>query len=355
MKTLSASAFTILTLAVAAALLVGAALTPHDPYYRWQELETKFSRKGDWIFERLHFDPAPIDVALIGTSRTANGISGPDVEEAFCEATGRRLRVVNLGYAGLGRDIEYAIAKEAAASKKPRLLLVEVNEFELRTQHESFIVVAEPIDLLAAPLLVNSSYVSNLGRLPGRQLSLFIKTLAGTPNVRKTFDPATYDPRADDRTRAYTMLDGTKRSRFVRVPKKELEKELRARRRDKKNAELPRALEPLGYNVARHYLNRIERIATIHGGSVQYVFLPAYKDPAMPEDNRRKLGIEGPIIDLGGPVALKSELWRDATHTNAWGSIEQSERLGRELARAYPDLGVAGCDPTTLDSAGGRR
>jgi hypothetical protein len=345
MKALHPSVFTISTLAIAAALLVCAALTPHDPYYRWQELETKFSRKGDWIYERLHFDPTPIDVALIGTSRTANGISGPDVEKAFCEATGRRIQVVNLGYAGIGRDIEYVIAKEAAFAKKPRLLLVELNEFEFRNQHESFIVIANPIDVLAAPIFVNSSYISNVGRLPGRQLSLFFKTRLRTPNVRETFDRAAYNPRADDRTRAYTMLDGTMRSRFVRVPADELEKELRTRRREKKKAELPRALEPIGHNVARHYLKGIEKLARAHGGAVQYLFLPAYMDPAMPESVRRQLDVEGPIIDLGGSLALKSEFWRDATHTNAWGSMAQSKRLGQELARAHPGLGVEGCAP----------
>jgi hypothetical protein len=347
MKTLSPTTFSIATLAATALLLVGAVIAPHNPYFRWQELETKFSRKGDWIYERLHFDDTPIDVALIGTSRTAAGISGPDIERAYCETVGRRIRVVNLGFPGVGRNLQYAIAKEAVAAKKPRLLLVEVNEHEQRVSHESFIVAADSVDILTAPI-ANRNFIADVGRLPGRQLSLFYKTVAGAPNVTRGFDPSAYEGADNDQTRVLRMIDGTLRSRFVQSNDKDFAGDLRAHRRDKKKAKISKSLESIGYAAVRHYLRRIELLARNVGGDVQYVFIPAFEDPAMPKSVFRQLDIEGPVIDLGGPVAMNRKLWRDATHTNAWGSIQQSLRLGRELARAHPRLGVVGCDPATL-------
>ncbi len=350
-KILAPAKFVLLTLAVTLALLVGAVMTPHDPYYRWQELQTQFSRKGDWIYERLHFDPTRLDIALVGTSRTANGFSGPEVERAYCVATGRRVRVANFGYAGTGRNIEYVIAKEVVRTKHPALVLAELNEVELRRQHESFIVVAEPLDVLTAPPIINALYVADIGRLPGRQLSLFVKTLFKTPNVRPSFDPAAYEGPDMDRSQALKMLDGTLRSRFVRVPEKVLEKDLRARRRDQSDIRLPKPLQPLEHHVARHYLRAIERLVAAGGGSLQYVFIPAYKEPTLPPRVLNQLAIDGAVIDLGGAIAFEKEKWRDATHTNAWGSLEQSRRLGGELARAHPMLGEATCDPGQLGAA----
>ena len=62
-----------------AALLAGiaAAMLPDNEYQRFASLENTIQNRMRWIYERIHYDPAPIDVAFLGPSRSGAAISGP--------------------------------------------------------------------------------------------------------------------------------------------------------------------------------------------------------------------------------------------------------------------------------------
>ena len=123
----------LFSILVALGVLLGATITmPHDRYHRFQSVDFVTTQKADWIYERLHFDPTPIDVALIGTSRMGASLSSPQIEQHYCEATGRRIRIANLSMPATGRNMHYAIAKELFRTKQPALTVVEVNEVEAR-------------------------------------------------------------------------------------------------------------------------------------------------------------------------------------------------------------------------------
>jgi hypothetical protein len=314
-------------------------VAPKDRYYRWQEHHSGTTRKADWIYERLHFDAAPIDVALIGTSRMAGGLSGPDIERAYCAATGRRIRIANLAIPETGRNMHYVLAKEAARAKAPALFVVELNEFEARRPHNGFVTLADIADVLSAPAVVNANYLSDLARLPGRETHLWLASLLGRGAVRPHFDPAAYQGSDLDRSRALPLLDGRVMSRFAAAPRAALDADFAARA----PAPLPAALRPLEHRYARLYLRRIEALAGQAGGDVVYAFLPAWRWPALPDGVLRSLAIERPVIDLGGPIAADAAKWLDGAHVNAWGAIEQSARFAEALARLRPDLGRPGC------------
>ena len=62
-------------LAVAGLVLaVLAAALPHDPYIRYQTTKGTIYERTRFQYERLHFDPTPIDIVFIGSSRTAGGV-----------------------------------------------------------------------------------------------------------------------------------------------------------------------------------------------------------------------------------------------------------------------------------------
>ena len=64
--------------------LVGMVLLPHAPYIRWQAVKTEaFARLG-WMYERVHYDATPLDVAFLGTSHTLNGV---DAAASPCATT----------------------------------------------------------------------------------------------------------------------------------------------------------------------------------------------------------------------------------------------------------------------------
>lgn len=342
-RRLSPLAFFVALGVAFAAVFSLAVLLPHDPYYRFQAHSSGTTRKADWIYERLHFDPTPVDVALIGTSRTAGGISARIVEDEFCRRTGRRIHVANLGIPETGRNMHYAIAKEAARAKSPALYIVEINEIEARKPHHGFIVLADAGDILAAPLAVNLNYLSDIARLPGRQASLFLETLARRPAVRADFDETAYAGPYLDRTEKIELLDGRAIDKRVARTREELD----AAHQTRMAAEapihtLPAPLRRLEYRFSRRYLRAIESLAGRKGADVAYAYFPAWRAPAAPDALLEELQIGLLKFDLGGPGAEDPALWFDATHWNARGAEIASLRLGIELALSSAWLGRPG-------------
>jgi hypothetical protein len=349
-RRLSPTAF-LFALAAAMLAVAGAAiLLPHDRYYRYQGHDSGTTRKADWIFERLHFDPTPVDVALIGTSRTAGGLSEAVIEAEYCRRAGRRIHVANLGLPETGRNLQYEIAKEALRTKGPELIVVEINEFETRKPHRSFIVLADAADVIAAPALVNVNFLADIVRLPGRQAELFLQTIFRAPPVRRAFDPEAYQGPHFDRTGSLVLLDGRVVDKDVRPPRAALDAQHERRVAEAAPARiLAGPLHALEFRFSRRYLRAIEVAAGRSGARAAYAYLPAYRAPAPPKSLLDDLDIAEITFDLGGEAAGNPDLWFDATHWNAEGARIASERFGVMLARRSPALGAPGPCPLSAN------
>lgn len=331
-------------------LLSASIMLPHNKYYRYQQYDNVTTRKADWIFERLHFDSTPVDVALIGTSRMAGGLSGPLIEREYCLSTGRSVHVANLAIPATGRNLHYAIAKEAASAKKPSLFVLEVNDVETRRPHPAFVYLADAKDILKAPILINLNYVMDILRLPGRQAILFVETLTGSPRLKTKFNIENYAGPNLDLTEVVISVDGEISSRNVRRSSSEMSV-LRQQRLAGMSPKyiLPKALRRYEYKFARYYLKNIKMLAAQTNAAVTYAYLPAYGAPAFPDYIRQELGIEKLDFNLGGEVADDPALWLDATHLNADGAHETSVRFANLLVQYYPKLGLAGCAEESKD------
>src|ERR1700683_698044 len=108
--------FTILAaLAVAIVLCAAVCLLPENDYQKWQ-LQDPDGRLR-WIYERIHFDPTPIDVDIVGPSRAQLGLSAAAIEQDLAQR-GKRVNVANFAMLGSGRDLQWAIL--ASYSKRNR-------------------------------------------------------------------------------------------------------------------------------------------------------------------------------------------------------------------------------------------
>ena len=154
---------------VAVAALAGSLAIPHDPYIRWQDMRSEAWARLGWIYERIHFDETPVDIAFIGTSHTMNGVDGAAVRAALAAAGGTCRHVVNLAFPSYGRNMHWLIARELLEHRKVGTLVLEVFENESRKAHPFFNAVADVSDVLQAPLLINLNYLSDLAQLPARQ------------------------------------------------------------------------------------------------------------------------------------------------------------------------------------------
>lgn len=322
------AAFTVAT-------IVGICVLPHDRHVRFNSLDHVHVVKAGWIYERIHFDRTPIDVAFIGTSRTLYGVNSRSVEESAARDGGRPLRVVNFGMHHLGRGMHYLIARELLRNRKIRLLVVEVQETETRAQHPAFYRLGDVSDVVGAPLVINTNYFSDLAQLPLRQLALFIRTLW----------PALYGdvPGFDLREYAGANWDDTEQGRgSLRHPATDLtprkaihtEEELQqqrheAERRDAAKFALPAALRSLETRTTLIYLDKLTQVAREAGVPIQFIYLPSYGALPIPQfaDVYRD---HGPTW-FAGEVFARTENWLDVNHLNQYGAGMLSEWIGRQL------------------------
>lgn len=337
----TARLFGIGLLAALATLAVMVAL-PHDRYIRWQDERTEAYARLGWAYERIHFDPTPLDIALVGTSHTMNGLDGLAVAQSLA-ATGARgpdgrcLTVTNLAIPAYGRNLHWAIVKELLGARKPRAIVLEVFENETRKAHPVFSHVADSADLLGAPVLFNQNYLADLIRLPYRQAKLWAESLSPeTFGLKRRFSPADYDGSTVDNTRVVNAGGQALTPPLTQVySAAELEQWGAMTRATKRLNILPKAFENYEYAVPQRYLPGIFAMAQARGVPVLLLYLPNYGQTSLPLDTSYFRGRR--LLTMPDILAHK-EWWHDPAHLNAAGAAQASARLGQLLA----STGIAG-------------
>ncbi|AYO77204.1 hypothetical protein [Sphingobium yanoikuyae] len=185
------------------------AMLPFSPYIAWQQSAGTQMFHSRWIFERLHHDPTPIDVALIGSSKIEAGISPTVMEEALEAKLGYRPHVANLAIVMPGRDFADKIMEELLATHPEVRLVVLSNDGDVTNSHPMFRQTARLGELLEAPLLVNLQYGTNLLAWPYRAIANFAQQRRPQWfGVASAFAPSHYEGCALDRTLGYRLASG---------------------------------------------------------------------------------------------------------------------------------------------------
>jgi hypothetical protein len=329
--------FLIALVAVMFALLVASGL-PHDRYAQFRSITDTAVVKTGWIYERIHFDPLPIDVVFIGTSHAVFGIDSEEVERTCRDAGGRTCASVNFALQNLGRNLHWLLAREVMKTRKPRLLVVEVQETEFRTLHPAFAYLADASDLISAPLVINTSFFPDLARLPLRQITLFIQSQV--PSLfggRTEFVPAFYrgphwnDTLSEIGSLEHPIANPRPRTRVISVKELEIERS-RVESDVDTNLHLPARLRPLEYRANLLYLGKMLNLARENGVEVRFLYIPTYHGPETPafSDFYKKFA---PIWFMPREIIDHHELWNDVGHLNHAGATALSEWLGAKIAK----------------------
>jgi hypothetical protein len=352
MTMLSVSRNIFLGVVTSIAALVCMVLLPHDRFIRFQDMRVEAYARLGWIYERIHFDPTPIDVAFIGTSHTLTGVDAAAaahvIEEIGKQSNSgvRSAHLTNLAFPNYGRNMHWIIARELLENRQVGMLVLEIFENETRKPHPLFVYPAEVSDIIDAPLLVNLNYFHDMARLPFRQLSLFIKTLWPEQfGLKQRFDPAHYGGETVDNTRL-VQING---QAITSIRNKRMEPDAlvsaASQRRSGKNLHMMgRNLEELEYRFPRYYVSKILALADRKHVPVIFLYLPAYGQVDYPFDTKLYDG-KGKIITVND-ILRKTENWADLDHLNLFGAAELSARLGAVLAHDVLNLTVgAESDP----------
>jgi hypothetical protein len=319
----------VLGAALGVALLLNAAvcLLPENDYQRWRLADESMGGRLRWIYERIHFDPKPIDIAIVGPSRAQLGLSAASVEQQLAQR-GKHANVVNFALAGDGRDIQWAILDELFKAKSPKVVVLEVEDEPYPLGHFAFrhVAPAEAIVFPPTPFLHN--YLYNLAYLPIRKLMLFGANLfPDLFGVSKQFDPAQYARNRTDFSSSFIGEFGKLIDMEHPVPRATLLAEPRV---PFPNTLMARAFTRLNGGEDHLYIEKIAREAKAHGAQLMFVYLPTFEGPQTISD-LDFLKQFGPVLN-DGDLAPHDELFENWSHLNHAGAMKASARLADAIA-----------------------
>jgi hypothetical protein len=315
--------FGVLCAAVAVALVLDAAvlLLPQSDYQRWQLLNNSLDGRVRWIYERIHFDPRPIDVAIFGPSRAQLGLSAAAAEDELARR-GKHANVVNFALEGSVRNTQWAIVDELFRAKSPKVIVLEVDDRPYPFGHFAFRSIAPADAIVFPPTPFLHNYLYDLAYLPTRQLTLFGADLF--PNLfglTKQFDPERYASRRTDYSTSFAefgklvdMEHPVPRAKLLAEPREPVPRTLVAR-----------ALTRINGGEDHLYLRKIAEEAKAHGTQLMFIFLPIFNGPQTISD-LEFLKQYGPVLNYGD-LGQQDELYENWSHLNHAGAMAASSRL----------------------------
>ena len=315
---------------VAGLSAVGAACLPDIPYQRFQFLPVLCQRLA-WIYERIHYDPKPIDVAILGPSKTFTGVSGSEVEKRL-SVLGKPARVANLSLVYQGRNAQWAILDELYKVKSPRILIVPIDEKTEPWGHPWFMYFAPSAAIAFPPSIFLHDYLPDVSFLPYRQMELFAASLF--PNLfgfRRTFDPVHYATIRYDFTTNSRGLCGEVVHTEREIPAAELRADHEEFKKLLHPTRLPRALVPFVDADDRVYFDKIARLAVAHGSKLLFVYIPDFDSGKLDEKIQKNYLRYGAVLDFSD-LASRNTLFMHWAHLNHAGAMIVSDRIAAAVA-----------------------
>ncbi len=338
--------FTILFVAVLTA--VAACFLPDDPYQRWQLLDGTIHADARWIYERLEFDPKPIDVLVVGQSRTEIGVNAPRLSAALAAAH-LPSQVVNASLAEHGRNMSDVIVREVLRTKHPKLIIIGVIEKPSRIGHPAFKYLAPAADVVNPGYLADFNYFEDLIYLPYRQIRLFFADVApGLGGLTKTFDPRQYRGSSIVATGSLHL-----RNDDTPASAKELRDGVRQLEAGMHPPLLPERYADLEFGDERSSVRDIATLARARGIKVAFLYVPYYT---------AKPTIQGQAFyEQFGPIwnadylASHAEWYFDYAHLTRTGGDHLTDWLTRcvvaELSPGSPGGATTTTAPSSRDPA----
>ncbi|MBW8812425.1 MAG: hypothetical protein JF588_03275 [Caulobacterales bacterium] len=332
MRPLHAFRKTLAILGVALAVAVGLSLLPENPYQRWKLLAGTIHARSQWIYERSHFDPQPVDVVFLGPSRIGAGVDAPRLGAALA-ARGLPSNVVNFSLPEAGRNINWIIFRELMQTKRPKLVVIGVMEKPSRFGHSTYKFLAPRADIVNPGYPTDFNYLSDLVYLPYRQAELFVADLApGVLGPTKTFDPAHYRGHTVNTTGDVVLPGGGIKHASYPATMSELMRGV-----NKWNAGivppiLPRKYADYEFGDERYYIRKIVTLAHARGAQVTFLFLPYYTG-ATELQEQDFYDQFGPTWNAGF-VADHSEMFADYGHLTSPAADDLTDWLVAPVAEA---------------------
>jgi hypothetical protein len=307
---------------LAFALDVGVCLLPENAYQRWQLLDGTIYGGLRGRYERIHFDPRPVDIAILGASRTALALSSAMIEERL-RSNGRPASVANFALEGSGRNLSWAIVDELYKSKAPKVIVLGIDTAPYPYGHPAFKYVAPANAIAFPPEPLLHDFFYDVAYLPSRKVKLFgVRFFSNLFGLSKEFDHEVYDRTQTDFSLSFSF-EGKWVDMDREVPRATL------------LAQTPSATKPSFFSRVltrccnegddHTYIGKIAREAKAHGTRVIFVSFPAFND-AQNISDRKFLEQYGFVLD-NADLSQQDKLYENWSHLNHAGAVIASDRL----------------------------
>lgn len=285
--------------------------------------------KNAWIYDRLHHDDTPIDIAFFGSSRMLQAVDAGRLETALNAGSASGLHVENLAIPGLGRDAQLLLARELLAAKRPRLAVFELDYLEDPSPNGGFPLLTSGPELLDMPLLVNRELPYDLLFVPAHNLRLLWDELRGADR----FNPARYAGLHWNGTEFNHGANGQiSAPRAYYLPADRLRSDAAqwaGNLRRKAGQYDSWAWLELRYNEV--LMRRLLETVRQSGTRIVFLYMPpvGMSEPPFHQDMLRQYG---EIWSLPADIEGDNRYWTNPTHPNLFGARRISDWLAGRLA-----------------------
>ena len=286
---------------------------PFDKQYAYRFIANDCSDKGAWIYDRIFYNQQPVDIALIGSSRTkAYGIE--TVMEDSLRKHGLALSVANFGYCRWGRNMDHTLIKDILKAHKIKYLILELHEEEERLSHIDFGYIADSRDVVAPVLFFDQQYFRDIYNAILVRFDIF--------RHRLLCDRREFGISNDDHSYGYSM---EKASSVV------LAEALKGYKRAEKYKD-SRFEKWINYQYPIKYLEKISAMAKENGIKIFFLYLPGYGSPEQPSNTFDYCKEFGPVFIIPQGILGDPGNWRDGGHFNDSGAIKTISWLSGQIA-----------------------
>jgi hypothetical protein len=310
---------------------------PYNGYLRVQPFAAGQQFRLRWVFERIWFDPRPIDIAIVGPSQTLYGVSARDLEDDLAQRGYPGIHVANLSAIRPGEDLHTEIVRQLLAARQPKLVFIGVSDLMSRASHPAFAAIAAPSHVLAQTFYGNPSYFSNIMQAVYNQAYMFaVGVSPGYFGYDAAFDPARYRLQPQDAVEDETLSNGVV---VDHTKTKSLAFLMRDRQQTVADIASSESLWFLGtmqFNVSRAgYRSMVDRVRGA-GALPVFLYQPLFRGDAQPREQA--------FYDRLAPMVVADwglddwRLFTDAWHRNKAGAAVESDGLADWLVRNDPAM-----------------
>jgi hypothetical protein len=277
-------------------------LLPDNPRQRFEGLKDDCFNHGIWLYDRIQNDSAPIDIAFIGSSRTINGINDSIIQQSVFP-----LKVANLAYCRLGRDLQYSILTELIKRNKPKALYIEVREDENLFSHPVFPLISNTKVVLSAPIF-NPNSLKNYWKHFAYKIELWQDQIfKNYHEAPVNFKPFGYAAQSD--TASTALLQKVYQERANKV------------------YPISGAFSNIKYSFPKNYLKKTARLCTENNINLNFIYIPAYGSPLDRPVHASFYENYGQLIIPPDSIFKNPDHWFDENHLNQTGSEKCSNWL----------------------------